>query len=76
MFDFDKDNWGIDASAVMISIASLIRYFFTNFDSWIHSLTGLVALAFVSFRFYVAIKKYLEEKKNGKENNRRLNRWR
>lgn len=72
MFDFDKDNWGIDISAVMISIASLIRYFFTNFDSWIHSITGLVALAFVSFRFYVAIKKYysdLEEKKNGKKGN-------
>ncbi len=57
MFDFDKDNWGIDISVITIYIASLIRMFFTNFDGIIHSLTGVIALLLVSYRFWILIKK-------------------
>ncbi len=62
MVDIDRDNWGIDLSAILIYLGSLLRYLFTNLDSWVHSITGLIALAFISFRFYVALKKYYSEK--------------
>lgn len=72
MFDFDKENWAIDLSAVMSGlIASFFKYFFINLDSWVHSLTGVIALLFISFRFFVAIKNYIKDKKNEKNSRKR-----
>lgn len=62
MINIDRDDWGIDISVITIYIASLIRMLWTNFDGIIHSLTGVIALLLVSYRFWILVKRNYKKK--------------